>query len=85
AVFIYDHITLEGVHIICIITWHIDDGLAGSNNQKFLDWIKKQIGDHFGISDLVFVTKYLDIETKHDHTLQQLWMHQHEYILYLLE
>jgi hypothetical protein len=39
AVFVYDNIMDKGVHMICIIAWHVDDGLAGSNSQKFLDWI----------------------------------------------
>ncbi|KIJ10392.1 hypothetical protein PAXINDRAFT_41211, partial [Paxillus involutus ATCC 200175] len=66
AVFIYDHVTVEGVHVICIIAWHVDDGLASSNNHKFLDWVKKQIADHFGLSDLGPVTKYLGVDIKRD-------------------
>jgi hypothetical protein len=43
AVFIFDHINAEGTRVICIIAWHVDDGLVGSNNCHFLNQTKQQI------------------------------------------
>lgn len=85
AVFIFDHIDVHGVRIICIIAWHVDDGLAGSNNRAFLDKTKGQIAECFGITDLGPVTKYLGIQFIRDRKTHELWMHQEDYILYLLE
>jgi hypothetical protein len=85
AIFIYNHINSEGVHVICIIAWHIDDSLAGCNNHKFLDWIKGHITDYFGIVYLGPVVKHLGVQYVHLHTTQELWMHQQEYIIYLLK
>lgn len=85
AVFVYDHINSERVHVIFIIAWHIDDGLAGCNNRKFLDWIKGCIADSFSIMDLGPVVKHLGIQYVHSHATRELWMHQQEYIVYLLE
>lgn len=65
AVFVYNHVNSEGVHVICIIAWHIDDGLAGCNNRKFLDWVKGHITDRFGITDLGPVVKHLGIQYVH--------------------
>jgi hypothetical protein len=44
AVFIFDHINGKGVRVICIITWHVDDSLVGSNNHPFLDRMKAAEG-----------------------------------------
>jgi hypothetical protein len=85
AVFIYHHVTNKGVHVICIIAWHVDDGLAGSNNRKFLDWIKGRIAERFGIADLGPVTKHLGVQYARSRTTCELWMHQQDYIVYLLE
>ncbi|KIJ12759.1 hypothetical protein PAXINDRAFT_39372, partial [Paxillus involutus ATCC 200175] len=76
AIFIYNHITLEGVRTICIIAWHIDNGLAGSNNHKFLNWVKLQLTNHFGLTDFGAVTKYLGVKIEHDWKSHELWMHQ---------
>lgn len=84
AVFIFDHVNGEGVRIICIIAWHVDDGLAGSNNRPFLDRTKGQIAERFGITDLGPVTKYLGIQFIRDRKTRELWMHQEDYIVYLL-
>jgi hypothetical protein len=62
AVFIFDHVNGEGEQVICIIAWHVNDSLAGSNNWHFLDQTKGQIAERFGISDLGPVTKYLGIQ-----------------------
>lgn len=85
AVFIFDHVNGEGERVICIIAWHVDDGLAGSNNRRFLDQTKGQIAERFGISDLGPVTKYLGIQFIRDRKTRELWMHQEDYILYLLD
>ncbi|KIK35055.1 hypothetical protein CY34DRAFT_96817, partial [Suillus luteus UH-Slu-Lm8-n1] len=57
----FNHINTQGVWVICIIAWYIDDGLTGSNNCAFLDQTKHQIMEHFGITDLGAVTKCLNI------------------------
>jgi hypothetical protein len=85
AVFIFNHINDEGERVLCIIAWHIGNGLAGSNNQKFLDQTKAQIAECFGITDLGAVTKYPGIQFSQDQKTCELWMHQEDYILYLLE
>lgn len=59
AVFIYRKTFPDGRVIICIIAWHIDDGLGGSNNRQYLDWVKEKIRDRFGISDMGAVTMYI--------------------------
>lgn len=85
AVFIFDHVNSEGVCIICIITWHVDNGLAGSNNRLFLDCTKEVIAAHFRISDLGPMTKYLGIQFVQNCQTCELWLHQEDYIMYLLE
>lgn len=85
AVFIFDHVNAEGVRVICIIAWHVDDGLAGSNNQAFLDKTKGQIAEHFRITDLGAISKYLGIQFIRDRQTRELWMHQEDYIMYLLD
>jgi hypothetical protein len=85
AVIIFDHINAQGVRVICIIAWHIDNGLAGSNNHAFLDQTKSQIAKRFGITDLGAVSKYLGIQFIRDHKTRELWVHQEDYILYLLD
>jgi hypothetical protein len=85
AVFVYDYVNGEEVCVICIIAWHVDDSLAGCNNCKFLDWTKGRIADCFGIADLGPVVKHLGVQYVCLHTTRELWMHQQEYIVYLLE
>jgi hypothetical protein len=84
AVFIFDHVNSEGARVICIIAWHVNDSLAGSNNQVFLDQIKGQIAECFSIADLGAVSKYLGIQFICDRQTHELWMHQEDYIHYLL-
>ena len=36
----------------CLLTIHVDDGLAGSNLDNFLSFIKSEINKRFGIKDL---------------------------------
>jgi hypothetical protein len=85
AIFMYDHVNGEGERIICIITWHVDDGLAAASNRPFLISIKGQITKCFGITDLRPVSKHLGIQFERDCMSCELWMHQTEYISYLLE
>lgn len=85
AVFIYDTIDSTGTRTVCLIAWHVDDGLAAANQRAFLDWVKKQIGERFGIADLGPVVKYLGIQFERDRATRELWMHQTEYITYLLD
>jgi len=85
AVFIYDAVDAKGTRVVCIIGWHVDDGLAAANQRAFLDWVKKQIGERFGIADLGPVVKYLGIQFERERATHELWMHQTEYITYLLE
>jgi hypothetical protein len=84
-VFIFNHLDSEGTRIICIIVWHVDDRLAGANNRKFLDQTKSKITDRFGITDLGPVTKYLGVQFVRCRKTRQLWMHQEDYIVYLLQ
>jgi len=85
AVFIFNHVNAKGVRIVCIIAWHVDDGLAGANNCVFLDQTKSKIVEHFGITDLGPVSKYLGIQFTRNCQMCELWMHQEEYIAYLLQ
>jgi hypothetical protein len=85
AVFIFDHVNAKGVRIVCIIAWHVDDGLAGANNCAFLDQTKSKIVERFGIMDLGPISKYLSIQFTRNHQTHELWMHQEEYIAYLLQ
>jgi hypothetical protein len=84
TVFIYDHINDKGEHIICIIAWHVDDGLAATSNCPFLVNMKGQISQCFGITDLGPVSKHLGIQFEQNRTTCELWMHQTDYISYLL-
>ena len=84
AVFVYTR-AVDGAQTTCIIAWHVDDGLAAANNRTFLDWVKGQIGARFGIADLGPVTKYLGIQFERDRKTRELWMHQREYISFLLD
>lgn len=85
TVFIFGHVNGEGVRVMCIIAWHVNDGLVGCNNRTFLDCTKAQIAKHFGITDLGAITKYLGVQFSHDCKMHELWMHQEDYILHLLE
>lgn len=85
AVFIYDHVNAEGERIICIIAWHVNVRLAAASNCPFLIWIKGQIAQRFGITDLGPVSKHLGIQFKQNRTTCELWMHQTNYINYLLK
>ena len=82
AVFIFDKME-SGARVICIIVWHVDDGLAGSNSRQFLDWVKKTIADRFGISDMGAVSIYLGIQIERNRDTKEIWIHQESYIDHL--
>ncbi|KIK15965.1 hypothetical protein PISMIDRAFT_50882, partial [Pisolithus microcarpus 441] len=58
TVFIFDKLERDGRRVICIIVWHVDDGLSSCNSRYFLNWVKGKIGERFGISDLGPVSLY---------------------------
>lgn len=47
--------------------------------------MKAKVNSKFGIKDLGPVDKFLGIQFERDRTSHRLWMHQAEYITYLLE
>ena len=74
-----------GTAIKCFIGWHVDDGMGISNSKSVLAFVKTKIAERFGIKDLGPVLKYLGVEYERDRTTWELWMHQKEYITFLLE
>jgi hypothetical protein len=87
ALFHFDELdkAVTKVHTRCIIGWHVDDGMAASNSRPFLQWVKKRIVEHFGIKDLGPVTKYLRVQFEWERSAHRIWMHQSEYISFLLQ
>ena len=77
--------TWRGVHVECIITLHVDDGMGGSNSDAFLAWVKSKIMMGFGLKDLGPVKQFLSIEFVRNLALKELWMHQSSYIMTLLD
>ena len=69
----------------CLIGWHVDDGMGVSSSCPFLEKVKKKIAERFGIKDLGPVSKYLRVQFERDRKARRLWMHQGEYISFLLE
>ncbi|KIK18677.1 hypothetical protein PISMIDRAFT_14173 [Pisolithus microcarpus 441] len=85
AVFIFDRAGEDGRRVICIIVWHVDDGLGGCNSRYFLNWVKGKIGERFGISDLGPVSLYLGIKIERRWETCEVWIHQESYIDHLCE
>jgi hypothetical protein len=86
TVFTYDRIdNTTAAHIICIIGFHVDDGLGTSNSHPFLNRVKAEIDKRFGITDLGAVNKFLGIQFERDHVACRLWLHQGQYITHLLD
>jgi hypothetical protein len=85
AVFMFDRIDSSGARIFCIIGCHVDDSLGTSNSPKFLALVKAKINSKFSIKDLGPVDKFLGIQFEWDRIAHRLWMHQAEYITYLLD
>lgn len=71
AVFLFDKVT-SGTCIICIVSFHVDDGLRTSNSPAFLASVKRTINGHFGIKDLGPVKKFLGIQFERDLVSHQL-------------
>ena len=71
--------------INCLLAWHVDDGMAGSNNGPFLDETKHRLHMRFGITDMGAIAKYLGIQFEQDRTTRELWIHQVEYIHHILD
>ena len=69
----------------CLIGWHVDDGMGVSNSRPFLEKVKRKIAERFGIKDLGPVLKYLGVQFERDRKAHHLWMHQGEYISFLLQ
>lgn len=84
AIFLFDS-SASGIRIICIIGFHVDDGMGTSNSPAFLAWVKQKIHQRFGIKDMGPITKFIGIQFERNRSSRQLWMHQGEYITYLLE
>lgn len=84
AVFIYDKEGTTG-RIYCIVGWHVDDGMGTSNSKPFLTHVKSRIAQRFGIKDLGPIQRFLGIQFERNRATRQLWMHQGEYITYLLD
>lgn len=55
------------------------------NSPAFLAWVKQKIHQYFCIKDMGLITKFIGIQFKWNYSSYQLWMHQGEYITYLLE
>jgi hypothetical protein len=85
AVFIYDKTTPSAGQILCIVGWHVDDGMGTSNSKPFLQHVKRRIADRFGIKDLGPIERFLGIQFERNRSTRQLWMHQCDYISYLLD
>ena len=58
--------------------------MAGSNNSLFLSETKRRLHVRFSITDMGAITKYLGIQFEHDWTTRELWIHQGEYIIHIL-
>ena len=71
--------------VCCLLAWHVDDGMAGSNNASFLDEKKHRLHVRFGITDMGAIAKYLGIQFKQDQTTKELWIHQADYTCHLLD
>ncbi|KIN94251.1 hypothetical protein M404DRAFT_54401, partial [Pisolithus tinctorius Marx 270] len=71
AVFIF-----RQLEVVCMAAWHVDDGLGGSNNKRFLAEVKHRLHLRFGISDMGPITKYLGIQFERDRHTRELWLHQ---------
>ena len=77
--------TWRGMHVECIITLHVDDGMGGSNSDAFLAWVKSEIMKEFGLKDLGPVKQFLGVEFVRNLASKELWMHQSSYIRTLLD
>jgi hypothetical protein len=83
ALFIFNQMWGSSL-VHCLLTMHVDDGLAGSNSEEFLSFIKSEISKHFGIKDLGPLKSFMGIQFERDHLAQEIWIHQEMYIDSLL-
>jgi hypothetical protein len=73
-----------GDHVKCFVGWHVDDGMGVSNSKSVLAFVKVKIAERFGIKDLGPVSRYLGVEYERNRATRELWMHQRDYIVFLL-
>jgi hypothetical protein len=88
ALFYYEgvaELTIGITRVHCYIGWHIDDGMGVCNSRPFLEKVKRSIAERFGIKDLGPVTKYLGVQFEWNCETRQLWIHQNDYIAFLLQ
>ena len=83
ALFIFNR-TWGSALVHCLLTIHIDDGLAGCNSEDFLSFIKSEINKQFSIKDLGPLKMFLGVQFKHEHLVKEIWIHQELYIDSLL-
>ena len=74
----------HGELVQCLLAIHVDDGMAGSSSQKFLNWVKEGILKEFGLKDLGPVKTFLGVQFERSLATIELWIHQSEYIDTLL-
>lgn len=74
----------NGGHVKCLIGWHVDDGMGVSNSKSVWAFVKVKIAERFGIKDLGPVSKYFGVEYERNRVTRELWMHQRDYIAFLL-
>ena len=83
ALFIFNR-TWGSSLVHCLLTMHVDNGLAGSNSDDFLSFIKSEINKRFGIKDLGPLKSFVGIQFEQDHLAREIWIHQEMYIDSLL-
>ena len=83
ALFIFNR-TWGSSLVHCLLAMHIDNGLAGSNSDDFLSFIKSEINKQFGIKDLGPLKTFVGIQFERDHLAWEIWIHQEMYIDSLL-
>ena len=83
ALFIFNR-TWGSALVCCLLTIHVDDGLAGCNSEDFLSFIKSEINKWLGIKDLGPLKTFLSIQFEHEHLVKEIWIHQELYIDSLL-
>ena len=83
ALFIFNR-TWGSSLVHCLLTMHVDNGLAGSNSDDFLSFIKSEIDKRFGIKDLGPLKTFVGIQFERDHLAREIWIHQEMYIDSLL-
>ena len=74
----------KGNEVRCLIAIHVDDGIGSSNSLAFLEWIKSEIPQEFGLKDLVDVTQFLGVQFVRNLETRELWMHRKDYVRSLL-